>query len=219
MTEFVRLVNTSIDESFKNDFDNVTTAAEALIRHRRRNQQRKYRKQQRDYTKDLEYDVRRINEEIALLQQQLQYASMGISRSQTRWVAATEYFKLFRNGLRSPSGMVYSCVFSALESFMAPNVKDGLMCGPQAVLTRTTVQSIDVRASDRVDAVSLDVTNPAGQVPTLEHSGGGEVHCGKCHRMVVRYIVDSVTAKHASCTTRLPPTRAIASVVERPTTT
>ncbi|OWZ03822.1 hypothetical protein PHMEG_00024383 [Phytophthora megakarya] len=74
-----------------------------------------------------------------------------------------------------------------------------------------TVQSIAVRAADRGDCVSLDVTNPAGQMSTLEHGGGGgeketlnlgedehitsiEVHWGKYYRktrvMYIKFTTD-----------------------------
>ncbi|OWY96395.1 hypothetical protein PHMEG_00033345 [Phytophthora megakarya] len=74
-----------------------------------------------------------------------------------------------------------------------------------------TVQSIVVRGNDRVDAVSLDIKNLAGQVSTLKHGGGGgdeetlalaegehitgiEVHWGKYYRktrvMYVKFTTD-----------------------------
>ncbi|OWZ21247.1 hypothetical protein PHMEG_0004226 [Phytophthora megakarya] len=69
-----------------------------------------------------------------------------------------------------------------------------------------TVQSITIRASDRVDSVSLNVTNLVGKVSALKHGGGGgdkdtlhlgegehitgiEVHWGKYYRKTrVMYI-------------------------------
>ncbi|OWZ14549.1 Necrosis inducing protein NPP1 [Phytophthora megakarya] len=103
---------------------------------------RKYRKQERDYVHKLECGVRKIHEEIKLLEQQLEYASIGISRSQTLWGAATDYFRLFRHGIRSPSDTSYSCALNVLDSSMAPNVRDGLMCGPKAILTRWMLFSL-----------------------------------------------------------------------------
>ncbi|OWZ04176.1 hypothetical protein PHMEG_00023964 [Phytophthora megakarya] len=120
----------------------LTAAAEALIRQRRRIQQRKYRKQQRDYTEKLENDVREVQDEIKRLEQKLQYASVGISGSQTLWGATTDYFRLFRHGFRSPTDEVHNCALNVLQSSMAPNVTDGSVCGLNAILSRWKLFSL-----------------------------------------------------------------------------
>ncbi|OWZ10939.1 hypothetical protein PHMEG_00016113 [Phytophthora megakarya] len=92
--------------------------------------------------KKLENDVRKLQDEIKKLKQQLPGASAGIPGSQTLWGAATEYFRLFRNGFRSPSAEVYKYVLNTLVSFMTPDVRDGLVCGPKAILARWMMFSL-----------------------------------------------------------------------------
>ncbi|OWZ00545.1 hypothetical protein PHMEG_00028237 [Phytophthora megakarya] len=78
-----------------------------------------------------------------------------------------------------------------------------------------TVQSITIRHGDRVDSVSLDITDLTGQKSTLEHGGGGgdkdtlhlgdgeyitgmEVHWGKYYRKTrIMYIKFTTNKGHA----------------------
>ncbi|OWZ03110.1 hypothetical protein PHMEG_00025220 [Phytophthora megakarya] len=141
-TGFIQLLKTRADAPNTINLTNAAVVAEDLIRRRRRSYQRKYRQKQRNYTEDLEYGVRKIHEEIVLLQKELQYVTMGFSRSQTLWSAVTNYFRLFRRGFRSPTDTDYWCVLNVLESFMSSNVNDGFMCGPKAILSKWMLFSL-----------------------------------------------------------------------------
>ncbi|KAF1786140.1 Jacalin-like lectin domain [Phytophthora cactorum] len=56
----------------------------------------------------------------------------------------------------------------------AAELQDGVQLGETfGGPTATTVRSITIRASDRVDAVSLDVADLKGLTTTLYHGGGG----------------------------------------------
>ncbi|OWZ13136.1 hypothetical protein PHMEG_00013598 [Phytophthora megakarya] len=124
------------------DPTDFTTAVEALIRQRRRLYQKNYRKQEREQIGKLENDIRKIRRVIAVLAQNIQYLSIGISRSKSRWGAIMNYFRLFRKGFRSHTKTAQKCALHVLQSFMAPNVRDGVVCGPKGVLAGWTMFSL-----------------------------------------------------------------------------
>ncbi|KAF1786141.1 Jacalin-like lectin domain [Phytophthora cactorum] len=95
----------------------------------------------------------------------------------------------------------------------AAELQDGVQLGETfGGPTATTVRSITIRASDRVDAVSLDVADLKGLTTTLYHGGGGgdpntlalgenehiigiEAHWGKYYRhtriMYIKFTTDA----------------------------
>ncbi|KAG7375505.1 von Willebrand factor A domain-containing protein 8 [Phytophthora pseudosyringae] len=112
----------------------LARVSDALYRERRRLHQARYRKKQQESTLILEEDVQKLREEIRSLTLRRQNADMGISTSLDIWGVATEYFRLFRNGFRSPPEAVNTFALEFLRKSMASDVVSGLMCGPEAIL-------------------------------------------------------------------------------------
>ncbi|OWZ01111.1 hypothetical protein PHMEG_00027569 [Phytophthora megakarya] len=94
------------------------------------------------YEEILENDVRKVQDEVTKLEQQVERTSAYKSRLQTPWGAATEYFCLFRRGFQSRSDEVYKRVLNSLVSFMTPDVPDAFVCGLKAILARWMMFSL-----------------------------------------------------------------------------
>jgi hypothetical protein len=103
-------------------------------RERRRMNQVRYRQKQRNLEKQLERDIHD-------LELRRHSASIGAPTQQTLWTFATEYFRLFQCGLGSPFPALQAVALNFLRASMAPDVMNGNVCGPEALMTQWKVFS------------------------------------------------------------------------------
>ncbi|KAG4046199.1 hypothetical protein PC123_g18414 [Phytophthora cactorum] len=97
----------------------------------------------------------------------------------------TNYFSVFqqrKTTLRTFFQVLAAVVFAAGAAALENGIRLGeTFGGPHGkrfsdldlASTGQIVRSITIRSGERVDAVSIDVTDPSGQTTTLYHGGGG----------------------------------------------
>ncbi|KAG7383500.1 hypothetical protein PHYPSEUDO_003593 [Phytophthora pseudosyringae] len=126
-------------------------------RERCRINQARYRKRQRQYADNLDEGIRTLQDEIQNLETQRQNIFRRAPTSESVWVVATEYFRVFRYGYMAPVKVPGMPIASSstlsntsrytprpqqqshaqldfLNATMAPDVTDGNVCGAEALL-------------------------------------------------------------------------------------
>ncbi|KAF4030008.1 hypothetical protein GN244_ATG18238 [Phytophthora infestans] len=123
------------------------TKVSASRRERCRINQARYRKRQRQHEEELDNSIRELQEKIQELQTQHQDMMRSAPQSESMWVKATEYFRLFRHGYMTPMTTPESSPSSLppkrahvqldyLQSSMTPDVTEGNLIGADAILEK-----------------------------------------------------------------------------------
>ncbi|ETN04856.1 hypothetical protein PPTG_14616 [Phytophthora nicotianae INRA-310] len=139
-----------------------TKVSNDKIRHReyRRAIQARSRKKKKQYVSDLECGVQNLRLEVQQLELQRCRALLGIPTQQTAWTVALEYFRIFCRGFKDPPQALYSFALRFLQESMLPDVNDGLVVGPHAMLEnwgRFSSSFDDVRVDlNRLEKVSAN---------------------------------------------------------------
>ncbi|KAL3657715.1 hypothetical protein V7S43_017290 [Phytophthora oleae] len=115
----------------------------------RRNQAR-YRKKRHEYTLHLEQDIAWLRNQVPQLERQHVTMLSVIPTTASVWCVAVEYFRLFRRGYKAPVvlhdgyGVPYELKeqFNFLRAAMAPDVTDGWVYGPEAIMEQWKCYSL-----------------------------------------------------------------------------
>ncbi|KAE9075857.1 hypothetical protein PF010_g24136 [Phytophthora fragariae] len=118
-------------------------------------------KRQRKHAEDLDSSIQQLRDEIQELETQRQVLLRCAPASESVWIVATEYFRLFRQGCMAPvkapdmvssSSANHSQAVSRLKqahaqldflrATMSPDVTDGSACGPDAILKHWKLLSL-----------------------------------------------------------------------------
>ncbi|ETL84268.1 hypothetical protein L917_15874 [Phytophthora nicotianae] len=110
-------------------------------RERCRQNQARYREKQLKLITDLENDNNRLRTEINLLELRQHSSSTGVPTAPTVWSVASEYFRLFRRGFKSPSPALYSYALAFFEKSMASDIVHGTLLGSRELLEKWQVFS------------------------------------------------------------------------------
>ncbi|KAG3154327.1 hypothetical protein PC128_g22386 [Phytophthora cactorum] len=111
-------------------------------RERCRQSQDRFRNKQMKLKADLENDNNHLRVEIGILEWRRHISTCGVPIAPTVCSVATEYFRLFRHGFKSPSQPLYSFAIKFIEKSMASEVADGLLLGPNALLANWKMISL-----------------------------------------------------------------------------
>ncbi|KAE8881480.1 hypothetical protein PF005_g25177 [Phytophthora fragariae] len=141
--------------------DAATAQTPDARRERCRVNQARYRKRQRKHAEDLDSSIQQLRDEIQELETQRQVLLRCAPASESVWIVATEYFRLFRQGCMAPvkapdmvssSSANHSQAVSRLKqahaqldflrATMSPDVTDGSACGPDAILKHWKLLSL-----------------------------------------------------------------------------
>ncbi|KAG2878351.1 hypothetical protein PC129_g20260 [Phytophthora cactorum] len=101
------------------------------LRELRRQRQIRYRKKKDDYANTLEEETHQLQGEINKLEKRRRSALAAIPAKENVWSVATEYFRLFRYGLKT---MEPSAQQDLLRKSMAPDVAYNAGRGPEAIM-------------------------------------------------------------------------------------
>ncbi|OWY95822.1 hypothetical protein PHMEG_00034075 [Phytophthora megakarya] len=105
--------------------------SEAMQREIHRKSQARYRQKQRQKLQNLEGGVQRLRGDIDDLTNLLVSVSLAIQEERNIWTTVLEYFRFFGRGFtEEPSGQA----LSFLQKCMTPDVSDGYLRGPRALL-------------------------------------------------------------------------------------
>ncbi|OWZ05922.1 hypothetical protein PHMEG_00021903 [Phytophthora megakarya] len=110
------------------------SSALELQRKIRRKYQARYREKQLRTRLALEDDVQRLQMEIKELDYQRLCAPTFIPVEPNVWVIALEYFRIFRHGFKEASLEQSVLAHGFLQKSMAPDVSDGNLQGPKALM-------------------------------------------------------------------------------------
>ncbi|EGZ18073.1 hypothetical protein PHYSODRAFT_504287 [Phytophthora sojae] len=136
----------------------------ASRRERCRINQARYRKRQRKHAEDLDNSIQELKEETQKLETKRQTILRCAPTNESVWMVATEYFRLFRQGymapMKVPDMFSSSCISGTNDSHdmsrlkqahaqldffratMTPDVTDGPVCGPDAILKHWKLLSL-----------------------------------------------------------------------------
>ncbi|KAI9982167.1 hypothetical protein PInf_008058 [Phytophthora infestans] len=104
------------------------------LRELRRLRQIRYRKKKDDYANALEKETHQLQDEINTLEKRRRSVSSGIPAKEDVWSVTTEYFRLFRYGLKTTGATESSAQQDLLRNAMAPDVAYNAGRGPEAML-------------------------------------------------------------------------------------
>ncbi|KAG2993235.1 hypothetical protein JG687_00015540 [Phytophthora cactorum] len=110
---------------------NQMLSEQERLRELRRQRQIRYRKKKVDYANTLEEETHQLQGEINKLEKRRRSALAAIPAKENVWSVATEYFRLFRYGLKT---MEPSAQQDLLRKSMAPDVAYNAGRGPEAIM-------------------------------------------------------------------------------------
>ncbi|ETO68021.1 hypothetical protein F442_14958 [Phytophthora nicotianae P10297] len=104
------------------------------LRELRRLRQIRYRKKKDDYANTLEQETRQLQDEINKLEKRRRSVSSAIPTKENVWSVSTEYFRLFRYGVKTSATTQPSAQQDLLRNAMAPDVAFNAGRGIEAMM-------------------------------------------------------------------------------------